>query len=161
MVTALYPGTFDPITNGHLDIIQRAARLFEEVIVAAYDLPQKNLLFSTEERVDLILKAVASLPNVRVKAYSGLTVDFARKVGAQVMVRGLRAGADFNYEFDMALMNKRMAPQIEAVYMMASHEFVFVSGSRIREVASLGRLVDDLVPQAVAEALKKRFPPSS
>src|SRR3989304_4004292 len=116
MVTALYPGTFDPITNGHLDIIQRAARLFEEVIVAAYDLPQKNLLFSTEERVDLILKAVASLPNVRVKAYSGLTVDFARKVGAQVMVRGLRAGADFNYEFDMALMNKRMAPQIEAVY---------------------------------------------
>ena len=161
MVTALYPGTFDPITNGHLDIIQRAARLFEEVIVAAYDLPQKNLLFSTEERVDLILKAVASLPNVRVKAYSGLTVDFARKVGAQVMVRGLRAGADFNYEFDMALMNKRMAPQIEALYMMASHEFVFVSGSRIREVAHLGRLVDDLVPQSVAEALKKKFPASS
>jgi len=157
LIIAIYPGRFDPVTNGHLDIARRAATLFDQVIVGVYDLPPDRSLFTTEERVELFRQAVASLPNVEVKPFSGLTVDFARQEGAKVLVRGIRAVTDFEAEFDMALMNKRMAPEIESVFLMASLEHLFVSGHRIREVASLGYDVSGLVPPHVAEALKRKL----
>jgi len=153
-----YPGTFDPITNGHLDIAARAAKLFQKVIIGVYDTPAKDLLFTTEERVDLTRQSVAHLPNVEVDVFSGLTVDFAEKVGAQAIVRGLRIGADFEYEREMALMNKNLSPDIELVCLMASLQYQFLSSGRLKEVASLGGYINDLVPKAVAEALKKKVP---
>ena len=157
MVTAIYPGRFDPVTNGHLDITRRAASLFERVVVGVYDLPPHSSLFSTQERVALFQEAVREMKNVAVKPFSGLTVDFARQEGAKVLVRGIRAVTDFEAEFDMALMNKRMAPELESVFLMASLEHLFVSGHRIREVASLGYDVSGLVPPHVAEALRHKF----
>ncbi len=157
MVTAVYPGRFDPVTNGHLDITRRAASLFQRVVVAVYDLPPESSLFSTQERVAFFREAVRDLENVEVKPFKGLTVEFARKEGATVLVRGIRAVTDFEAEFDMALMNKRMAPELESVFLMASLEHLFVSGHRIREVASLGYDVSGLVPPHVAEALRRRF----
>lgn len=157
MVKALYPGTFDPVTNGHLDIIIRAARLFDEVIVAVYDTPPKTLLFSTEERVAMMEKAVAGMPKVRVVSFRGLVVDCARREGAPVLVRGLRAGSDFEYEFEMALMNKKLAPEVEAVYLMSSLEWQFLSATRVKEVASLGGDVHSLVPPHVEQALRERL----
>jgi len=153
---AIYPGTYDPITNGHLDIAVRAAKLFQKVVIGVYDTPAKNLLFTTEERVDLVRQATADLPNVEVEAFNGLTVDFAEKVGAQAIVRGLRIGADFEYEREMALMNKNLSPDIELVCLMASLKYQFLSSGRLKEVASLGGYVDDLVPKAVAAALGKK-----
>lgn len=157
MVAALYPGRFDPVTNGHVDIAERATKLFDRLVVAVYDLPASSSLFSTEERVELFRQAVAHLEGVAVKPFSGLVVDFARQEGARVLVRGIRAVTDFVAELDMALMNKKMAPEIEAVYLMASLEHLFVSGHRIREVASLGFDVRDLVPPHVAEALRRKL----
>jgi len=157
LVTAVYPGRFDPVTNGHLDITRRAASLFQRVVVAVYDLPPESSLFSTQERVAFFREAVRDLENVEVKPFKGLTVEFARKEGATVLVRGIRAVTDFEAEFDMALMNKRMAPELESVFLMASLEHLFVSGHRIREVASLGYDVSGLVPPHVAEALRRRF----
>ncbi|MBI4301081.1 MAG: pantetheine-phosphate adenylyltransferase [Chloroflexi bacterium] len=157
MTIALYPGTFDPITNGHLDIARRASALFTKLIIAVYATPAKNILFSVEERVKMAEEAIRGWPNVDVQAYTGLTVDFAHQRGAQVVVRGLRGGADFDYEFDMALMNKKIAPEIEAIYLMTSLDYLYISGSRIKEVAELGRTVSDLVPPHVVTALKKRF----
>ncbi|GBD13458.1 Phosphopantetheine adenylyltransferase [bacterium HR24] len=157
MVTAVYPGRFDPVTNGHLDITRRAASLFDRVVVAVYDLPPHSSLFSTEERVAFFREAVRDMENVVVKPFAGLTVDFARREGAKVLVRGIRAVTDFEAEFDMALMNKRMAPELESVFLMASLEHLFVSGHRIREVASLGYDVSGLVPPHVAEALRRKF----
>jgi pantetheine-phosphate adenylyltransferase len=154
---ALYPGRFDPVTNGHVDIAQRAASLFERVVIAIYDLPPEKSLFSTTERVDLFGRAVSHLPNVEVKSFTGLVVDFARKEQAKVMVRGIRAVTDFEAELDMALMNKKMAPEIEAVYLMASLEHLYVSGHRIREVANLGYDVGELVPADVVAALSKKL----
>jgi pantetheine-phosphate adenylyltransferase len=153
---ALFPGRFDPVTNGHRDIARRAARLFDRVIVAPVHLAQ-NALFSTEERVDLFRQAIADTPNVEVRPYSGLTVEFAREVGATVIVRSMRAVTDFEAEFDMALMNKKMAPEIESIYLMASLEHLFISGTRIREVSALGYDVSDLVPAHVWAALQQRF----
>ncbi len=158
MTIVFYPGTFDPITNGHLDIAARAAKLFQKVIIGVYDTPAKDLLFTTEERVDLTRQSVAHLPNVEVDVFSGLTVDFAEKVGAQAIVRGLRIGADFEYEREMALMNKNLSPDIELVCLMASLQYQFLSSGRLKEVASLGGYINDLVPKAVAEALKKKVP---
>ena len=152
---AVYPGRFDPVTHGHLDIVQRAAAMFERLVVAVYDLPEA--LFPIEERVAMFQEAVKHLPNVSVKPFSGLVVDFARREGATVLVRGIRAVTDFETEFDMALMNKKIAPEVESVYLMASLEHLFVSGRRIREVASLGYDVKDMVPPHVAEALRRRF----
>ena len=120
MTIAIYPGSFDPITNGHLDIVIRAANLFEKLIIAVYDTPDKRLLFTTEERIDLVRQAIVNLPSVEVAPYTGLTVDFAKKVGAQVMVRGLRMTADFEREFDLAMMNKKLSPELELVCLMAS-----------------------------------------
>lgn len=156
MITALYPGTFDPITNGHLDIAARAAKLFDKVVIGIYDSPAKDLLFTTEERVDLARQSVADFPNVEVEPFNGLTVDFAEKVGAQAIVRGLRIGADFEYEREMALMNKKLNAQCELVCLIASQEYQFLSSSRIKEVSSLGGYINDLVPKPVAEALKKK-----
>ena len=156
MTIAMFPGRFDPVTNGHRDIARRAARLFDEVIVAVADLKQ-NYLFSTAERVALLQEALADLPNVRVMSFSGLTVDFAKKQGATVMVRSMRAVTDFEAEFDMALMNKKMAPGIESMYLMASLEHLFISGTRIREVSGLGYDVSDLVPPHVWTALQKKY----
>ena len=152
---AVYPGRFDPVTHGHLDIVQRAAGMFARLVVAVYDLPEA--LFSVEERLAMFQEAVKHLPNVSVKPFSGLVVDFARREGATVLVRGIRAVTDFETEFDMALMNKKIAPEVESVYLMASLEHLFVSGRRIREVASLGYDVSDMVPPHVAEALRRRF----
>lgn len=156
MTLAMFPGRFDPVTNGHRDIARRAARLFDRVIVAVADLKQ-NYLFTTEERVALLREAVQDCPNIDVMSFSGLTVDFAKEQNAEVLVRSMRAVTDFEAEFDMALMNKKMAPRIESVYLMASHEHLFISGSRIREVSALGYDVSDLVPPHVWEALQRKF----
>ena len=157
MTTAVYPGRFDPVTNGHLDIATRSARLFDQLVVAVLDLPEKSTLFSTDARVAFFAKAVEAYPNVVVKPFKGLIVNFARDVSASVLVRGIRAVTGFEAEFDMALMNKRMAPEVESVYMMSSLEHLFISGTRIREVASLGYDVTELVPAHVAEALQRKF----
>ena len=156
MTTALFPGRFDPVTNGHVDIGLRAARLFDQVVVGVFDLPS-GTLFSTKERVALFAEAMEAYDNVTVKSFSGLTVEFAKHESAQVLVRGIRAVTGFEAEFDMALMNKRMAPEIESVYMMSSLEHLFISGTRIREVARLGYDVTNLVPEHVAQALKQKF----
>jgi len=153
---ALYPGTFDPITNGHLDIAVRAAKLFQKVVIGVYDTPAKDLLFTTAERVDLARQAVAHLPNVEVEPFSTLTVEFAKEIGAQTIVRGLRVATDFEREFDMALMNKKLSAEIELVCLIASQQYQFLSSSRIKEVASLGGDINDLVPKPVAKALKKK-----
>ena len=158
MAVAVFPGRFDPVTNGHVDIAVRASKLFERLVVAVVDLPSGGL-FTTKERMALFSKAVEKFPNVSVKPYKGLTVDFARQEGAEVLVRGIRAVTGFEAEFDMALMNKRMAPGIESIYLMSSLEHLFISGSRIREVASLGYDVTNLVPSHVAEALRAKFSP--
>ena len=155
MITSVFPGRFDPVTNGHIDIAMRAARLFDRVVVAVHDVP--STLFTLEERIALFTKAVEDQGNVTVKALSGLVVDFARSEKAGVLVRGIRAVTGFEYEFDMALMNKRMAPEVESVYLMSSLEHLFISGSRIREVARLGYDVSELVPRHVAEALQVKF----
>ena len=157
MVAAMYAGRFDPVTNGHVDIAQRAASLFDRVVVAVYDLAPQNSLFTTEERVGLFQGAVKHLEHVEVKAFSGLAVDFARREQAKVLVRGIRAVSDFEAELDMALMNKKMAPEIESMYLMASLEHLYVSGHRIREVAGLGYDVGELVPAHVMKALEGKF----
>jgi pantetheine-phosphate adenylyltransferase len=157
LTIAIYPGSFDPVTNGHLDIANRAAALFDELIIGVYDRPSKHLMFSTAERVDLVKKAVAHLPNVRVAAYDKLTVDFARKMKAKVMVRGLRMSSDFEREFEMALMNKKLDRDVELVCLMTSLEFQFLSSSLLKEACEFGGDITNLVPKHVAVALKKKF----
>jgi pantetheine-phosphate adenylyltransferase len=152
----MYPGSFDPITNGHLDITTRASKLFDRIIIAVFSTPDKRLTFNIDERVELAKEAVAHLPNVEVMAYAGLTVDLAKEVGAQVMVRGLRMSADFEREFEMAMMNKKLYPGLELVCFMASQEYQFLSSSLMKEAASLGGNITSLVPRHVAEALKKK-----
>lgn len=156
MTIAIYPGSFDPITNGHLDIATRAAKLFEKVIIGVYDAPNKNLQFTAEERLDLAKQATTNLPKVEVEVFSGLTVDFAKKVGAQVIVRGLRMSSDFEREFDMAMMNKNLFPELEVVYLMATLEYQFLSSRLLKEVASMKGNIDNLVPKHVAETLRKK-----
>lgn len=157
MTIALYPGGFDPITNGHLDIVQRAASMFDEVVMAIY--PRSSETFDVDERLAMIEGATAHCDNVRAAKFTGLVVNFADDVGASVLVRGIRAVTGFEAEFDMALMNKKMAPHIESVFLMAGHEHLFISASRIRELASLRHPVDDLVPANVNDALIKRYGP--
>jgi pantetheine-phosphate adenylyltransferase len=157
LITALYAGSFDPITNGHLDIIKRASKLFPKLVVGVYDRPEKKLLFTTEERVRLVEEATASMANVRAVAYSELTVEFARKIGAKVMVRGLRMISDFEREFEMAMMNKKLAPDVELVCLMASLQYQFLSSTLLKEVAGLEGCLDEFVPPNVAEALVKRL----
>jgi pantetheine-phosphate adenylyltransferase len=145
------------VTNGHLDIANRAATLFDELIICVYDVPLKSLMFSTQERVDLMKKSVTHLPNVRVEPYTGLTVSFAQKVNARVLVRGLRMSSDFEREFEMALMNKKLAPDIELVCLMTSLEYQFISSSLLKEACQLGGDISNLVPEHVAVALAEKF----
>ena len=159
MTIAIYAGSFDPLTLGHLDIIQRGASIFDELVVGVYDRPEKRLLFSTEERARMAQQAVAKLKNVRVQPYSGLTVGFAKEMGAQVMVRGLRMSSDFEREFEMAMMNKKLAPELELVCFMASLQYQFLSSSLLKEVAQLGGCLEDMVPDHVAKALIRKFAP--
>ena len=154
---AVYPGTFDPITNGHLDIIQRGSRLFDRVIVAILGNPEKAPLFTVEERVRLIGEAVTSLSNVSVETFSGLLVEYVRSRGAHVIVRGLRAVSDFEYEFQMALMNRRLDTEVETVFMMPAEAYSYLSSRLVKEVASLGGDVSGLVPPPVARAIAKRL----
>ena len=156
MTTALYAGSFDPITNGHLDIATRASRIFDNVILGIFATPDKRLLFSTEERTEMARLAVAHLHNVEVRAYSNITIDFAKEVGATVMVRGLRMIGDFEWEFEMAMMNRLLSPGLELVCFMASQQYQFLSASLIKEVSSLGGDISSLVPKHVVEALKKK-----
>ena len=157
MTIALYPGSFDPITNGHLDIVKRASAIFNKVIVGIYDRPGKRLLFTTDERVELAKKAVEGYGNVEIMSYTTLTVDFAQSIGANVMVRGLRMGSDFELEFEMAMMNKKLAPDLELVCFMTSLQFQFLSSSLLKEVAQLGGRINTWVPAHVEQALLKKF----
>ena len=157
MTTAIYPGSFDPITNGHLDIVKRASSIFEKVILGVYDIPQKSMLFSVDERVELARKAIVDYKNVQVLSYSGITIEFARKAKAQLLVRGLRASSDFEREFEMALMNKKLAPDIELVCFMANLRYQFLSSSLLKEIIMLGGNLDDMVPSHVSAALKKKL----
>ena len=157
MVTALYPGTFDPVTAGHVDITNRASALFEKVVVAVYATPSKSLLFSTEERVDLFRRSVGHLPNVEVQEFEGLVVRSAQDAGAAVIVRGLRSGSDFEYEFEMASMNRRLAPSVDMVSFMTSQDVMFISSSLLKEVARLGGDVTGMVPPHVADALYSKY----
>ncbi len=156
MTIAIYPGSFDPLTNGHLDVAQRASRLFDRLILGVYATPEKKLMFSQKERVNLARAAVAQLSNVSVEPYEGLTVDFAHAVGARVMVRGLRVSADFEFEFDLAMMTQKLSPDLEMVCLMANPQFQFLSSSLLKEVALLGGAVDDWVPPAIARAVKRK-----
>ena len=157
MVVAIYPGTFDPLTYGHMDIIERAAALFSKLIVGIYENPSKQPLFPLEQRVELVKDAVTGLPNVQVRAFKGLTVDFIRQIGGKVMVRGLRANSDFEREFEMALMNRKLAPDIELLCLMTSSQYQFLSSSLIKEVAKLGGCLEGMVPDHVATALRQKF----
>jgi pantetheine-phosphate adenylyltransferase len=156
MTTAMYTGTFDPITNGHLDIVRRGVAIYDEVVIGVAH--SRSSLFTTEERMDLAERATADIDRVRVTSYNILTVEAAEAEGANVLIRGLRAITDFTYEFDMALMNRHMAPDIESAFLMTSIEFLYLSATRVRELSSFGRDVSDLVHPVVWEALKEKFP---
>lgn len=157
MVKALYPGSFDPVTRGHIDVAARAAALFDEVVIAVYSTPSKNLLFSTDERVKLFEDAVSGLPNVVVSRFEGLVVRFAQEIGAAVIVRGLRSGSDFEYEYEMAFMNRKLAPDVDMVSFMTSQEHMFVSSSLLKEVARLGGDITEMVTPRVADAVYAKF----
>lgn len=153
MTRALFPASFDPIHYGHIDIATRAAAIFDELVVGVYERPSKSLLFTLEERLALVREALQHLPNVTVMAYGGLTVDFARRIEARVIVRGLRVVSDFELELQMALTNKQLAPEIEVVCLMTSRDYAFISSSIVREIALLGGDVSAMVPPHVARAL--------
>jgi pantetheine-phosphate adenylyltransferase len=157
MTQAIYPGTFDPVHNGHIDIATRAAGLFDHVTVAIYDRPLKSLLFTAQERQAMMCEALGDVANVSVATYHQLTVDFAQDVSAQVIVRGLRVISDFELEFQMALTNKKLAPEIEFVCLMTGQEYAFLSASTVKEIAMLGGCVDGMVPPHVARAMEAKF----
>ena len=157
MVKAVFPGTFDPIHYGHIDIARRASRLFDEVVMAGYDKPLKNLLFSPEERIALVEQALSEDPKISVTGYSALTVEFCRAIGAQVVVRGLRVFSDFEFEFRMALANQRLAPDIETVALITAEQHTFLSSSTVKEIAMLDGDVSSMVPPFVHNALKRKI----
>ncbi len=157
MIRALFPATFDPIHNGHIDIALRAAKLFDEVVVAVYERPLKSLLLSPEERMSLVKQIFADNPKIKVVGYDNLTVQFCRKIDAQVIVRGLRVFSDFEYEFRLALANTELDPGIETVALITAKEHTFLSSTTVREIASLGGDVSSMVPEVVRKALETRF----
>lgn len=157
LLIAAYPGSFDPITYGHMDIIKRSARCFDKLYVAVFENPAKQPLFTVEERVAMIMEECKDLPNVEVTSSQGLLVNFAREKGIRVLIKGLRAVSDFDYEFKMALMNKKLAPEIETMFMMTSSEYLYLSSSLVKEVASYGGCIKDLVPPSVERRLLKKF----
>lgn len=157
MRIAIFPGGFDPVTNGHLDLVQRMTHLFDRVIVAVVRGRDKMGMFTWQERIELFREAVADLPTVEVEGFDEMTVEFAKKKGAVAIVRGIRAVSDFEAEFDMALMNRKMAPHLESVYLMANQEFLYISASRIREVSRLGYDVAELVPAHVRTAIREKL----
>jgi pantetheine-phosphate adenylyltransferase len=157
----IYPGSFDPVTNGHLDVIQRASSIFDQVIVAVARNAEKRALFSTEERVSLLEESTRHLPGVRVVSFEGLLVNFALQQGAAAVVRGLRAISDFEFEFQMALMNRKLEPTLETLFLMPREEYTSLSSRVVKEIAQLGGNIHAFVPQPVAEALLKKFTASS
>ena len=157
MKRALTPGTFDPITSGHLDVIARASQLVDEVVVAVADSQKKGPLFTLEERVELVRQATAHLPNVRVEHFKGLLVDFAKELDATVVVKGLRAITDFEYEFQMTAMNYQLSPQLETLFIMSPPQYMYLSSSIVREISKMGGDIQQFVPPCVYEALKKKY----
>lgn len=154
---AIYAGTFDPMTLGHLDVVERAARIFPELIVAVTAVTGKTPLFAQEKRVELVKESIKGLPNVTVTLFDGLLVDYARAQGVGVLIRGLRAFSDFEYEFQMALTNRRLAPDIETLFLMPKQDYSYLSSTNVKQVASLGGDVSEFVPAAVAAALAQNF----
>jgi pantetheine-phosphate adenylyltransferase len=157
MKTVLYPGTFDPVTNGHIDIIKRARALFDAVVVTVAINPGKSPLFTTEERVKMLKESLKDFNNISVDSFNGLVVDHAHEVGAEAIIRGLRAVSDFEYEFQMALMNRKLAEDISTVFLMPHEKYTYLNSSIVRNLASLKSDVSDFVPPVVAKALKKKF----
>ncbi|HZW82676.1 MAG TPA: pantetheine-phosphate adenylyltransferase [Candidatus Deferrimicrobium sp.] len=158
MRLAVYPGTFDPVTNGHLDIIERSAKLFDRLVVAVAQDNYKDPLFTTAERVNLLNQVTKHLDNVKVEPFGGMLVNYVLSKGAGVVVRGLRAVTDFEYEFQMALMNRKLDDRVETVFFMTSNEYAFTSSSVIKQVACLGGMPEGLLPPIVSEALRRKFP---
>jgi len=154
---AVYPGFFDPITNGHVDIIKRGLNVFDYLIVAVLENPKKTALFSTKERVTMIEKIFSEQKNIKVKSFHGLLIDFMNRNNSKIVIRGLRAVSDFEYEFQMALMNMKLEPEIETLFMMPNVSFTFLSSRLVKEVAMLGGTLDGLVPRDVEEKLNKKF----
>ncbi len=157
MKKAIYPGTFDPITNGHIDIIERAVSIFEKVIVSVVKVPSKNTFFSFSERIEMVKEAMKNIKGVEVGGFGGLVVDFAHKNGTKVIVRGLRMISDFEYEFQMALTNRNLAPEIETIFLMPHPEYSFVSSRLIKEAAALGANLKKFLPQVVLKSLKNKL----
>jgi len=158
---AVYPGSFDPITNGHVDIIQRGLKIFDSILVAVLENPKKKPLFSTKERMSMVKEFFDDSRNVEVKAFDGLLVDFAKKNNANIVIRGLRAISDFEYEFQMALMNRKLDPEIETLFMMPNLSYSFLSSKLVKEIFMLGGCLRDLVPVQVEKKLRKKFKKSS
>jgi pantetheine-phosphate adenylyltransferase len=154
---ALFPASFDPLTNGHLDLVERASRVFPRLIVAIAHNVNKQGAFTVEERLDMLNTVVAGMPGVSVTEFQGLVVDYAERIGARTIVRGLRANADFEYEFEMALMNRHMRPKIETLFLMTSQQYFYVSSSRLKELVSFGTDVSEWVPPIVESYLRKKF----
>lgn len=157
MIKAVFPGSFDPIHNGHIDIANRASKIVDELIVAVYDKPLKTFLFSPEERLEMVRAVFISNPKITVTGYSGITVNYCKEIGAQLMIRGLRVFSDFEYEFRMALANHRLQPEIEVMALITSEEHTFLSSSTVREIASLNGDVTTMVPVAVKDALRAKY----
>jgi pantetheine-phosphate adenylyltransferase len=157
MTTAIYPGRFDPATAGHLDIVTRGAAVFDKIIISVFETPENQTLFTTQERMDMFGEAVKDVKNIEIQSFSGLVVDWAHKVGAQTILRGIRMNADFEYEFEMALMNRRLAPDVDVVCLMTDLQYQFVRASLIKEVVRLGGDINGLAPPNVIAALHAKF----
>jgi pantetheine-phosphate adenylyltransferase len=154
---ALFPASFDPVTNGHLDLVHRARRVFPDLVVGVAHNVAKAGTFPVEERIEMLKSAIDDLPGVRVTAFQGLVVDYAREIGAGVVIRGLRANADFEYEFEMALMNRHMRPEIETLFLMTSQQYFYLSSSRLKELVQFGADISEWVPPLVAKRMREKF----
>ncbi len=157
MIKAVYPGSFDPVTNGHIDIIQRGAKIYDEVIVLVAENVSKTPLFSLEERLDMLRHSLKDIPNVSIDHFSGLLVDYLKKIDVKIIIRGLRAVSDFEYEFQQALTNKKLYPECETVFLVSDLKYTFLSSSMVKEIARFGGCIKGLVPDYVAEKLYKKF----